>query len=190
MPFVKNHVPTHKGQNITTDPIKTRADLQRVKQVVQGSPRDYAVLLLMVHTALRAGDLVRLRWEDLYDNELRLKERKTGKNKVVPLNEEVMDALRRWRGACESEHIVSGQRGPLTTATLGRLVKAWCKEAGLVGRYCSHSLRKGFVRMHVDEVGTSMAVLMKIGNWSSERMVLHYCGKLDDSVKAAYAVAL
>jgi len=188
--FVQGHTSPSKGKTITTDPIKSSADLAKVKAVTQKSPRDHALLMLMIHTALRAGDICRLTWDDIYDTEVRLIERKTGKRKVVPLNEPTMEALRVWRGRCEHEQIASGQRGALTTATLGRLVKGWCEEAGLVGRFSSHSTRKGFVRIHVDEVGTSMAALMTIGNWSSERMVLHYCGKLDDSVRVAYSVAL
>lgn len=188
--FAQGHTPSHKGQTITTDPIKSSADLAKVKAVTQNSPRDYALLLLMCNTALRAGDICRLTWDDIYGNEVRLLERKTGKRKVVPLNEPTMEALRVWRGRCEHSHIASGQRGALTTATLGRLVKGWCEQAGLVGRFSAHSTRKGFVRIHVDEVGTSMAALMTIGNWSSERMVLRYCGKLDESVAAAYSVAL
>lgn len=190
MPFRLGHIPAHTGKTTTADPIKSRTDLAKVKQVVQESPRDYAILCLMVNTALRAGDLVRLKWEDLHDNEVRLLERKTGKRKVVPLNDQTVEALRRWRAVCEDEHIVSGQRGPLTTATLGRLVKDWCARAGLEGQFSAHSTRKAFVRIHINEIGTSMPVLMQIGNWSSERMVLRYCGKLDADVQKAYAAVL
>jgi integrase len=188
--FKPGHIPAHKGRTTTTDPIKTRADLQKVKDVVAGSPRDTAILLLSVHSLLRAGDLCRLTWNDLYENEIRLLEQKTGKRKVIPLNDVVMNALLQWRKVCNSEYIVSGPRGPLTTATLGKLVKLWCEEAGLEGQFSAHTTRKAGVRIRLDEVGTSMAVLMKMGNWSSEQMVLHYCGKLDQQVREAYAVAL
>jgi integrase len=188
--FTKGHIPAHTGRTTTTDPIKTKADLQKVKQVVQESPRDYAILLLSVGTALRAGDLCRLTWDDLYDNEVRLLEGKTGKRRVIPLNAEIVQALLIWRRYCESNFIVSGQRGPLTTATLGRLVKSWCAAAGLEGQFSAHSTRKAFVRIHHDEVGTSMATLMAIGNWSSERQVLTYMGRLSDDVQAAYAQKL
>ena len=190
MPFVAGHTSPNKGRTVTTDPVKTLADVQKVKAVVQGDARDYALWLVATHTALRPSDLVSLRWEDLYDNELRVKERKTGKVRAIPLPEPVLDALRAWRRLCESEHIYSGQRGALTTATWGRMVKSWCEQAGLVGRFSGHSARKTFVRVHHDELGTSMATLMTILRHSSERTTLVYMGRMADDVSKAYAQSL
>lgn len=188
--FKLGHIPTHKGRTTTTDPVKTLADVQKVKSVVHGHTRDYALWMVATHTALRAGDLCRLRWEDLHDNVLRVLEGKTKKPRQIPLPPTVMDALLAWRAQCEDEHIYSGQRGAITTATWGRMVKHWCEQAGLVGSFAAHTTRKTFVRVHHDEVGTSMATLMTILNHASERQTLQYMGRLADDVQAAYAHAM
>lgn len=77
---------------------------------------------------------------------LRLTEHKTGKPRTIPLNPAASSALRAWRFLCEHEHVYSGQRGALTVATWGRMVKGWCKAAGLEGNFASHTCRKTFVR--------------------------------------------
>lgn len=188
--FKLGHQPAHKGRTTTTDAVKTLADIQKVKTVVQGHTRDYALWMVATHTALRAGDLCRLRWDDLEGDTLRVLEGKTKKPRHIPLSGHVMEALVAWRAECEREHIYSGQRGALTTATWGRMVKDWCERAGLVGTFAAHTTRKTFVRVHHDEVGTSMATLMTILNHSSERQTLRYMGRLHDDVQRAYAAAL
>lgn len=190
--FAQGHTPTHKGRTTTTDPIK---DLEVVRQIKASlSVRDRALWSLAVNSALRAGDLVRLRWIDLHDDgqciTLRLLEGKTKKPRTIPLNEQTSSDLRAWRAFCESEFIYSGQRGALTTATWGRLVKDWCKRAGLEGNFSAHTTRKTFVRLQLDVFNTPLYTLMHVLNHSTERQTLKYAGRLADDVAAAYSHSL
>lgn len=194
MKFQAGHIPTHKGKTTTVDPIKTLDGVAQVKATLQGHTRNYALFVVAVNSALRVGDLTKLTWDDTSDDgvtiTLRVLEGKTKKPRSIPLNAEASQALRDWRGVCNSPFIYSGQRGALTTAQFGRMVKTWCKEADIEGHFAAHTTRKSFVRIHHDEVGTSMATLMTILNHSSEAQTLRYMGKMADDVAAAYATSL
>lgn len=191
--FTTGHESPNKGRTITTDPIKSPEALAKVRQQLQ-TTRDRALFEVAIGSALRAGDLVKLTWDDTSDDgitlTLTLLEGKTKKRRVIPLNEAASSALRLWRRECDSPHIYAGQRGALTTASWGRMVKAWCEAAGLEGSFASHTARKSFVRLHHDYLGTSMATLMEVLNHSSERQTLTYMGRMADDVTKAYAARL
>jgi integrase len=190
--FQQGHTPSHKGQMTTTDPIKDLAIVQSIKQRLTG--RDLALWTVAVNSALRAGDLCNLTWDDTHDDgttiTLTLLEGKTKKRRVIPLNPETSGFLRSWRARCESVYIYSGQRGRMTTATWGRLVKAWCEETGLKGSFSGHTTRKTWARIQHETFGTSMATLMSALNHSTEKQTMTYIGKLSDDVMKAYSNAL
>jgi integrase len=190
MGFQVGHVPAHKGKTTTTDPLKTPEAVQKVKDLLAGNVRDYALWVVAVNSALRSGDLCRLKWEDTVDDgiciQLRVLEGKTKKPRTIPLNPDTSAALRAWRFLCESEFVYSGQRGALTTATWGRSIKAWCESVGFTGNFSGHSARKTFVRVQHDHFGTSLPVLMKVLNHSTELQTMTYMGRLGDDVLKAY----
>jgi integrase len=192
--FVKGHTPVHKGKTTTTDPLKTPEAVQKVKDYLAGNVRDYALWVVAVNTAFRAGDLCNLTWDDTADDgttiTITVLEGKTKKRRVVPLNAQASAALREWRKHCDSQFVYSGQRGQLTTATWGRLVKGWCEACGFSGSFAGHSTRKTFARVQHDHFGTSLPVLMKVLNHSNELQTLTYLGKLGDDVLKAYSNSL
>ena len=79
----------------TSEPIRNR---KQVKQMANywlrlGNGRNYLLIILGVNTALRSGDFLGLRWDDVFDFEsgmfrshLVLTEKKTGKEKVIAIN--------------------------------------------------------------------------------------------------------
>ncbi|MDN4590826.1 hypothetical protein DBA29_20305 [Xenophilus aerolatus] len=191
MKFQAGHVPSHRGRTTATDPIKTSADVAKIKELIRNHVRNYALFTVAIGSALRGGDLTKLQWIDTLDDgttiTLKVLEGKTKKPRVIPLNAEASAALREWRKHCESEFIYSGQRGALTVAQWGRMLKGWCKEVGLEGRFSSHSARKTFCRVSHDEHDVPLIVLMEILNHSSPRQTMTYMGSLGDEVKQAYS---
>ena len=73
----------------TTQPIRNRKELQKFStyyQTVKPHPRNYALIILGLNTALRISDLLQLQWFDVYDfytqrfrEHLLILEQKTGK---------------------------------------------------------------------------------------------------------------
>ena len=191
MKFQPGHTPNHKGRTTTTDPIKNIEDVAKIKELLKDNVRDLALFTLAVNSAFRVGDLCNILWEDVIDDgsimTLRVLEGKTKRPRNVPLNPAASRILRSWRGKCENEYIFSGQRGRMTTATFGRLVKMWCKEIGLKGSFCAHTTRKAWIRLQVDHFKTSLPVIMTAVGHKSESQTLHYCGKLGDEVLKAYS---
>jgi integrase len=194
MMFEAGHTPSHKGKTTTVDPIKTLDGIGKVKELLKDHPRNRALFVVAVNSALRAGDLTNLKWEDAHDDRvnitLRVLEGKTKKPRSIPLNAEASQALRDWRKQCDSQFIFSGQRGALTTAQWGRMIKSWCKEAGFEGHFASHTARKSFVRIQHDEFKTSLTTLMVILNHSTPTQTLTYMGRMADDVTKAYGNAI
>ena len=64
--------------------------------------------------------------------------------------------------------------GGISAATVGRRIAAAAKYAGVKGRIASHSGRIGLAT-ELTRRGASLQEVMLAGNWSSARMVAHYC---------------
>ena len=82
---------------MTTEPIRNKNDVRRLAEYYlnKGQFRNYALVVLGVHTALRIIGLLRLRWDDVSDfdnNRVRdsatIIEKKTRKFKTFALNRE------------------------------------------------------------------------------------------------------
>ena len=53
----------------TTQPIKSKEDLKKFMdyyKAVRPNPRNYALVILGLHTALRISDILELHWKDVY----------------------------------------------------------------------------------------------------------------------------
>lgn len=73
-----------KGDQIKVDPIRNIKDIQAIKKMLKDNPRDYCLFVLGINTNLRAGDLLRIKYEQVaklsVGGELVLQEMKTGKD--------------------------------------------------------------------------------------------------------------
>lgn len=192
--FEVGHTPSHKGKTTTTDAIRDPGQVAVIKKLLKDNVRDLALWTLALNTALRAGDLVGLTWDDTQDDgttiTITLLEGKTKKRRVIPLNPATSAILRAWRIQCDQPYIYSGQRGAMTTATWSRMIKSWCKEAGIDGRFASHTARKTFVRLQHDVHGTSLTTLMHMLNHATPQQTLVYMGRMTDDVEEAYNNAI
>lgn len=179
-----------KGPSGPTDPIRDRDAIARIKENLSGNPRDLALFVLGCNTAFRASDILGLNVGDVRGrDQLSVKEKKTGKRRVVPINPTVrqsLDAL--VAGRVDSEPLFIGEKRKtrLTVETLGRMWKRWCSDAGLDGNYASHSGRKTFGYQNRKN-GTDLALLQKAFNHSSGSITLAYVGITDAEMETLYA---
>lgn len=177
---------SRRGQITTTDPIKDLATVARIKESLQDNPRDLALFTLGVNSAFRAGDILKLTRADLVELpdgriEVFVRERKTHKLRRVTLNPQASETLRRHLATSTDDRLF-----PVTIQWFGKLVKRWCAEAGLEGRFATHTLRKTFARLNYEVFGVSLATLAFALNHDSERTTMRYLGLVDEDVARVY----
>jgi integrase len=182
----------------TTQPIRDKHQVRELAEyyLKRGQLRNYVLVVLGVYTALRISDLLRLRWEDVYDFENRivrpqfsLTEMKTRKTKDVALNNAAKSALALFavHAAMRGRFLIDN---PYTKKAISRiqayrLIRAASEALRFQCRVSCHSLRKTF-GYHAWKIGVSPAVIMEIYNHSSLAVTRRYLGVTQDDKNEAY----
>ncbi len=176
----------------TAQPIRNREalrDFLEYYRSVEPSARNYALVILGVHTALRISDILPLRWRDLYDHETRryrehldLYEKKTGKHSRIALNAHVIRALGQYRAerndALPDDFVFTKStcyQAPLCRSQAYRIVRRAAEQTVRDTPVSCHSLRKTF-GYYAWKQGTPPALLMDIYNHSSYQITKRYLG--------------
>ena len=91
----------------TTQPIRNKTDVKNFMayyERIKPNPRNHAMIVLGLHTALRISDILNLQWHSLYQfdrqtyvEHLLVYEKKTGKPSLIALNHPVIAALEAYR---------------------------------------------------------------------------------------------
>lgn len=120
-----------------------------------GSPRDQAVVTLLLHTGLRVAELCELAWVDVTcaprQGTLRVRRGKGGRARTIPLNATARAALATLgyaQHAGRSEPILSGQRGPLTPRGVQsrfERYRGWTGLTDLSPHTCRHTFCKNLL---------------------------------------------
>lgn len=170
-----------------TEPIKDKKHLRLLARywLKRGNLRNYALIFLGVCTALRISDLLRLKWEDVYDGErgafrthVTIKERKTGKQKTVAISAQAAKALRLYLPNRRGAFIFAGNRKDekaISRIQAWRVIKAAADSIGDAGKIACHSLRKTF-GYFAWQAGVLPVMLMDIFNHSSFEITRRYLG--------------
>lgn len=185
----------------TTQPIRDKTELKEFVeyyQKVEPMRRNYALIELGLHTALRISDILNLRWKDVYDFEnkqfqehLFVLEKKTGKQNIIALNHHVTEALtdyKKERKPMPEDYIFTKNTDytmPLSRSQAFRIVKKAAENSVHEKNVSCHSLRKTF-GYHAWKQGTPPALLMDIYNHSSYRVTKRYLGIEQDERDAIF----
>jgi integrase len=181
-----------------TQPIRNKNQIRELAEhcLKRDEPRNHLLIVMGIHTALRIGDLLRLKWNDVYDFEhkrvrdtIEISEQKTGKSKIVKLNNEVVAALnlcvpRAQRG----DFLLKSRKGEnkaISRIQAYRIIRTTAEELGFNDRVSCHSLRKTF-GYHAWKNGTNPAVIMDIYNHTSLAVTRRYLGITQDDKNAVY----
>lgn len=176
----------------TTQPIREKDELRKFidyYQNVHPSPRNEALIVLGLHTALRISDILSLRWQDVYEfhqhsyhAHLFVQEKKTGKQNIIALNGHVKNALEELKeerqDIAPTDYIFTKSTDyttPLSRSQAFRIVKRAAEDALHQEHISCHSLRKTF-GYHAWKQGTPPALLMDIYNHSSYKVTKKYLG--------------
>jgi integrase len=181
-----------------TQPIRSKRQIRELAAyyLKRGQFRNYILILLGVHTALRISDLLRLRWDDVYDfdnhrvkNTVTITEKKTRKVKSFILNSAAVAALTQFApaNAAHGRFLIENPhtKKAISRIQAYRLIRAAAEALALGFRVSCHSLRKTF-GYHAWKGGVSPAVIMEIFNHSSMEVTRRYLGVAQDDINAAY----
>ena len=133
--------------------------------------RDRAMLELMYASGLRVSELVKLRRDELnLEHGVVRLIGKGGKERLVPMGEFALDALRLWLrdgrpelAQAESADWVfpSTQGGPMTRQNFWHLIKRHARAAGIHAALSPHTLRHAFAT-HLLEHGADLRVVQTL----------------------------
>lgn len=179
----------------TTQPIRELTDLTQFTEyyrTIKPNLRNYTLIELGLHTALRISDVLHLQWKNVYDFELErcrehvhVLEQKTGKQNHIALCECVKDALKDFfdeRKPAPEEYIFSKntcRQKPLSRSQAYRIVRTAAENSIHAEHISCHSLRKTF-GYQAWKQGVQPAMLMDIFNHSSYAITKRYLGITQD----------
>ena len=182
----------------TTQPIRNKQQVREIATyyLKQGQPRNYVLIVLGVHTALRISDLLQLTWDDVYDfsrNKVRtsieIVEKKTNKSKIIALNSKATSALTLYavQAAKSGQAIILNARTGKAISRIQayRIIRAAAEALAFEERVSCHSLRKTF-GYHAWKNGVSPTVIMEIYNHSSLAVTRRYLGVTQDDKNTVY----
>jgi len=179
------------------DPIRDEKQLSQLAEYwrKRGNYRNYVLIVLGAHTALRIGDILRLKWNDVYDKEceefrthITLTEKKTGKQKTIALNQKVIGALNLYLPHRRGEYIFAGNRKnekAISRVQAWRIIRAAAEAIKAAGNIACHSLRKTF-GYFAWKMGILPVMLMDIFNHSSFEITRRYLGITQDDRDKVY----
>ena len=185
-----------KGDVIKVEPIRRPEDIQAIKDLLKDEPRNLAMFVTGINSALRGSDLLRIRFcdvEKLKPGETFLmREKKTQKKRLVAINQATYEAIQNYlkvrpKTSPEAPLFLSrtGHEKAITVSSLNALVKLWGQQVGIRENLGSHSLRKSF-GYHQRMKGISIPTLLVIFNHSSQKQTLDYLGINEEEIIEAF----
>lgn len=184
----------------TTYPIKDEEQLEKFKRYfLEEKPiyRNYALIVIGLNTAFRIGDLLNLKWKDVYSKKtgcfkehICIHEQKTSKERIVAINSSVYEVLSILQESHpyrkDNQYLFPSPKRPnepLSRSQAFRIIREAAQYAGLEEHISCHSLRKTF-GYQAWKHGVQPAILMDIYNHSSYRITRRYlCIEQDDRDK-------
>lgn len=131
-----------------------------------------AMLLLIYSAGLRAGEVLRLKWEDisLPDGRIHIKAAKGKKDRYTPLSLKAGNLLQQYRKQYPTKvYVFEGQYGgAYSYRSLQQIFKRAMKEAGITAPYTLHCLRHSFAT-HLLESGTDLRYIQQLLGHSSSK---------------------
>ena len=180
----------------TAQPIRNKDDLAHFKdyyKAARPNSRNYLFIIIGLNTALRVSDIIRLKWQNVYDSRtdtwrehISLLEQKTKKESIIYINSSVRAALQEYRlylqesdTPAADQNYLFGSYGQgdthITRIQAFRIIKQAAVACEIEGVISCHSLRKTF-GYHAWKQGVSPVLLMNIYNHSSFRVTQRYLG--------------
>lgn len=185
------------------EPIKNIKDIAKVKQYLMGksNKRDYMLFTVGINVGLRAGDLLRLKTQEILNDgtivdKVTIYEEKTDKKREFELNESAKGAIRLYLDTLQDidyeSYLFKSRKGSgaLTVESAHKIIKTTLRELNIKGNYGTHSLRKTFAyHIYINNIRTNPTIintLQKMLNHSSASVTLRYIGITKEVISDVY----
>jgi integrase len=143
-------------------------------------------LALLLYTAQRRSDVVKMGRQHIRDGVLTVKQQKTGKPLAIPVHPHLQTVL----DATPSEHLtflVTATGKPYGGNAFSEQFRNWCDAAGLPKRCKPHGLRKAACR-RLAEAGCSANEIMAISGHATMKELIRYTKAADQARLARNAM--
>ncbi|MBZ9616797.1 tyrosine-type recombinase/integrase [Clostridium estertheticum] len=191
----------NKAQEV--EPIKNPKDIKKLMQYLDGkkNKRDLMLFAVGISVGLRAGDLLKLKWNDILDNKgnmvdsVAIIEEKTDKKREFELNTTAKKGMKVYLDSINDDinmdaYVFRSQKGgALTVESAHKIVKTTLKELNIKGNYGTHTLRKTWAyHMYINNSSNPMMLpyLQQMLNHSSQSVTLKYIGITKEVIKDFY----
>lgn len=171
------------------DELQLIKDLKDLPNYLENSRKWF---LIGCEVGNRAGDLLSITPANISENRLRLKQQKTGKNVVIPLNSETLDILKDFP---KTQDIITLNRNIKTLCKLAGIdtlvlkkIKDELKEVPKHEAVTTHSMRRSYASNYYNVIPT--ALIMSVTGHATETQLIKYIGLTAEEIADQYEAAL
>lgn len=177
----------------TVEPIRDLGLIDRIKDFLRTSPRNYLLFLVSINVGTRISDTLSLRVKDVVGTtHIKIKEQKTGKTKLFFINSKLSEEIKKYvKNLDEDSYLFPSMNHPdqkISRFAAHKILKVVAKEFG-IKNFSNHSLRKTFGYFYYKQT-KDIALLQQIFNHSSQSITLRYIGMnqeiMDESLSKFY----
>lgn len=189
-----------KGSSIKVEPIRDLKAIKRIKKLYADNPRDLCLFTFGINTAYRAGEILSLKVGQVdylqAGDRLEIKQTKTGKHRSVTVNQTVVDSIDSWLKVhpdlrAEAPLFISRKTGSaLTVSAVHKMIKCWCRKAGLKGNYGSHTMRKTWGYHQRIQNNQPVPLLMAAFGHTTQAQTLEYLCIQESEIQDLYGLEL
>ena len=183
---------------MTVEPIRDKAKIKQMYQLLKGRDEKYALLFKFgLNTGLRISDIISLKVKDVmsptmqFQDYLILKEKKTGKEKKIKINDTlkklIIEYLKNTGLSYESYLFPSKKGGCIGRIQAYRVLKE-CAELLGIQNFGTHSLRKTWGYWTYKISLYNIGLIMDTFNHSSQSITLRYIGVNQDQKDELYSM--
>ncbi|MDB5053291.1 MAG: integrase [Bacilli bacterium] len=175
-------------------PIRDPRKLQALKDHFQATnERDYILLMVGINTGLRISDILPLKVRQVRGTHIDIREKKTGKQKLIKINRALREALDTYiKGKPDHEYLFKSRNKkhksglinePIDTSMAYKILSSAARRFG-IAEIGTHSLRKTF-GYHFYQREKDVALLMDLFNHTEQKVTLRYIGVNQDTMDDA-----
>lgn len=183
-----------KGITMPEPEYLTKTEQDRFFEVLQADParnRDFILFSTMLYTGMRISEVLNLRYNDIQEDSIVIRESKTGAGKVYmreslkTLLKGYLEAQKQRPGALINEYLFqSGRKHRLTERWIQLQIKRYLRLAGVRKDLTPHSLRHTFAA-RLRQSGSDLEIVQRTLRHKHIQSTMRYSHIKDEEVKNA-----